>query len=71
MAPQRWTNTQKINHFGLNHNHRQSVEDTRKKVIGYIEQGVKYKVRNGTKNYGRPFLQVRARGNILPWCIQY
>ena len=44
------TITQKINHFGLNPNHWQYVEHTRKKPISCIEQGIKYIGINLTKN---------------------
>ena len=44
--------TQTIDHFYLNHNHRRSVEHTRKTLISCIEQGVKYTGINVTKNHG-------------------
>ena len=34
--------TPKINNFSLNHNHRRSVEHTRKILISFTEKGVKY-----------------------------
>ena len=50
------TITQTINNFSLNHNHRRSVEHTWKKIISYLEKGVKYTGKNVTKKHGRPYL---------------
>ena len=48
--------TQTINHFSLNPNHRWYVEKTRKIMISFLEKGVKYTGKYGTKRRGRPSL---------------
>ena len=48
--------TYKIDHFSRNPNHWRYVEHTRKILISFIEQGVKYIGRNVTKKHGRPYL---------------
>ena len=48
--------TQTINHFSINPNHWRSVEKTRKKMISYLEKGVKYTGNNEKKRSGRPYL---------------
>ena len=43
--------TQTIDHFGINPNHRWSVEHTWKTLISCIEQGVEYTGKNVTKSW--------------------
>ena len=48
--------TKTIHHFSLNKNHRRSVEKTWKTMMSYLEKGVKYTGKNGTKRSGQPYL---------------
>ena len=41
------------------------MEHTWKKLISYIEQGVKHTGENGTKNHGKPYLLSSSEINLL------